>query len=66
MYMDNIQQFRYVDVDKAVRAAIAAGKTEVAYYVGGERNGRTLCINSKESGKNPTLMLIGYKDVVEP
>lgn len=66
MYMDNVQQFRYVDVDKAVRAAIAAGKTEVAYYVGGERNGRTLSINSKESGKNPTLMLIGYKEVVEP
>ncbi|QLK61479.1 hypothetical protein GE278_12175 [Enterobacteriaceae bacterium Kacie_13] len=26
IYMDDIQQFRYVDVDKAVRAALTAGK----------------------------------------
>ncbi|MFU2317709.1 CBM96 family carbohydrate-binding protein [Rahnella sp. PCH160] len=66
IYMDNVQQFRYVDVDKAVRAALAAGKTEVAYYIGGERNGRTITVNSRESGKTPTLMLIGYQKVVEP
>lgn len=66
IYMDNIQQFRYVDVDSAVRAAIAAGKTEVAYYIGGERNGRTITVNSKESGKTPVLMLTGYQKVIEP
>ncbi len=66
IYMDNVQQFRYVDVDKAVRAALAAGKTEVAYYIGGERNGRTITVDSKESGKTPTLMLVGYQKVVEP
>lgn len=66
IYMDNIQQFRYVDVDSAVRAAIAAGKTEVAYYIGGERNGRTITVNSKESGKTPALMLTGYQKVIEP
>jgi len=66
MYMDNAQQFRYVDVDKAVRAAIAAGKTEVSYYIGGERNGRTITVDSRESGKTPTLMLIGYQTVTEP
>lgn len=66
IYMDNVQQFRYVDVDKAVRAAIAAGKTEVSYYIGGERNGRTITVDSRESGKTPTLMLIGYQTVTEP
>ncbi len=66
IYMDNVQQFRYVDVDKAVCAAIKAGKTEVSYYIGGERNGRTITVDAKESGKTPTLMLIGYQNVVEP
>lgn len=66
MYMDNVQQFRYVDVDKAVRAALAAGKTEISYYIGGERHARTISVNSKESGKAPTLMLVGYQNVVEP
>ena len=64
--MDNVQQFRYVDVDKAVRAAIAAGQTEVAYYIGGERTGRTISVEAKESGKPPVLMLAGYQKVVEP
>jgi len=66
LYMDNVQQFRYVDVDKAVRAAIAAGQTEVAYYIGGERTGRTISVEAKESGKPPVLMLAGYQKVVEP
>ena len=66
LYMNNTQQFRYVDVDSAVRAALAAGKTEVAYYIGGERNGRTISVNSRESGKTPTMMLVGYQKVVEP
>ncbi|MES4612636.1 MAG: CBM96 family carbohydrate-binding protein [Ewingella sp.] len=66
MQLNNNQQFRYVTVDKPVRAALAAGKTEISYIVGGERQGRVISMSSKEGGKNATLMLVGYQEVKEP
>jgi hypothetical protein len=66
MELNNTQQFRSVNVDAPVRAALAAGKTEISYIVGGERQGRVISMSSKEGGKIATLMLVGYQEVKEP
>lgn len=66
MQLNGNQQFRYVTVDKTVLAALAAGKTEISYAVGGERKGRIISMSSKEGVRSASLMLIGYQAVKEP
>jgi hypothetical protein len=37
LYLNHSREYRMVDVDKAVRKALAAGKTEISWYIGGDR-----------------------------
>ncbi|CCJ76824.1 Putative periplasmic or exported protein [Cronobacter muytjensii 530] len=65
LYLDKQRVYRYVDVDKAVRAALAAGKTEIAWYIGGDRQGNNYSFNPAGSKENLLLMLVGYKTTPE-
>ncbi len=65
LYLDNARIYRYVDVDKAVRAALAAGKTEIAWYIGGDRQGGNYSFNPAGTKENLLLMLTGYENVPE-
>lgn len=37
LYLNHSREYRMVDVDKAVRKALAEGKTEISWYIGGDR-----------------------------
>jgi hypothetical protein len=39
LYLNSKREYRMVDVDKAVRKALAEGKTEISWYIGGDRQG---------------------------
>ncbi len=65
LYLDKQRVYRYVDVDSAVRAALAAGKTEIAWYIGGDRQGNNYSFNPAGSKENLLLMLVGYKTTPE-
>ncbi|MBW7982970.1 CBM96 family carbohydrate-binding protein [Enterobacillus tribolii] len=65
LYLDNTRKFHYLDVDKAVRKAIAAGKTEISWYIGGDRQGHTFRFNSAETKESMVLMLSSYVKVPE-
>jgi hypothetical protein len=54
-----------VDVDKAVRKALAAGKTEISWYIGGDRQGNHYQFNTASSKESLVLMLTGFKKTPE-
>ncbi|EPN1693345.1 DUF7594 domain-containing protein [Cronobacter malonaticus] len=65
MYTGKERDYRYVDVDKAVRAALAAGKTEIAWYIGGDRKNNNYTFNPAGTKENLLLMLSAYKTTPE-
>ncbi|EOI3442177.1 hypothetical protein ACVRUF_001718 [Cronobacter turicensis] len=46
--------------DKAVRAALAAGKTEIAWYIGGDHKNNNDTFNPAGTTENLLLMLPAY------
>lgn len=54
-----------VDVDKAVRKALAEGKTEISWYIGGDRQGNHYQFQPASSDESIMLMLSGFKHVSE-
>lgn len=54
-----------VDVDKAVRKALAEGKTEISWYIGGDRQGNRYHFDPAGSQQEPMLMLMGFKNTPE-
>lgn len=50
-----------VDVDKAVRKALAEGKTEISWYIGGDRQGNRYHFDPAGAQQEPMLMLMGFK-----
>lgn len=65
LYLNNKQEYRMVDVDKAVRKALAAGKTEISWYIGGDRQGNHYQFSPAASKEGLLLMLTGYKNTPE-
>lgn len=65
LYLDQVQQYRYVDVNDAVRQALAEGKTEISFYISGDGYGHTFRFSSSESKENMVLMLLGHVHVPE-
>ncbi|EOL8977651.1 DUF1996 domain-containing protein [Cronobacter turicensis] len=65
MYTGKARDYRYVDVDKAVRAALAAGKTEIAWYIGGDRKNNNYTFNPAGTKENLLLMISAYKTTPE-
>ncbi|MNF16767.1 hypothetical protein D3C80_2199370 [compost metagenome] len=63
--MNNNHQYRDITVDTAVRQALAEGKTEVAFYLGGDQNGGTYTFDSTETNHPPLLIVKGYKAATE-
>jgi hypothetical protein len=65
LYLDEVKQYRYVDVNDAVRQALAEGKSELSFYISGDGYGHTFRFNSSESKENMVLMLTGHVKVPE-
>ncbi|WP_225758382.1 DUF1996 domain-containing protein [Leclercia sp. Marseille-Q4284] len=65
LYLNNKREYRMVDVDKAVRKALAAGKTEISWYIGGDRQGNHYQFSPADSRESLMLMLSGYKHTPE-
>ncbi|WP_276640570.1 DUF7594 domain-containing protein [Siccibacter turicensis] len=65
MYTRTQRDYRYVDVDKAVRAARAAGKTEIAWYIGGDRKANNYTFNPAGTKEDLLLMVTAYKTTPE-
>lgn len=65
LYLNYSREYRYVDVDKAVRKALASGKTEISWYIGGDRQGNTYEFNPASSRESLILMLNGFQGVKE-
>ncbi|MDU1085890.1 MAG: hypothetical protein E7A34_16085, partial [Leclercia adecarboxylata] len=65
LYLNNKREYRMVDVDKAVRKALAAGKTEISWYIGGDRQGNHYQFSPADSKESLLLMLTGYKHTPE-
>ena len=63
--MNNNRQYRDAIVDTAVRQALAEGKMEVAFYLGGDQNGGTYTFDSTETNHPPLLIVKGYKAATE-
>ena len=54
-----------VDVDKAVRKALAEGKTEISWYIGGDRQGNHYQFEPASSPDGIMLMLTGFEHTPE-
>jgi hypothetical protein len=65
LYLNNAREYRMVDVDKAVRKALAAGKTEISWYIGGDRQGNHYQFSPASSKESLVLMLSGFKTTPE-
>jgi hypothetical protein len=63
--LNHSREYRMVDVDKAVRKALAAGKTEISWYIGGDRQGNHYQFNTASSKESLVLMLTGFKKTPE-
>lgn len=61
LYLDHSHEYRMVDVDKAVRKALAEGKTEISWYIGGDRQGNHYDFTPADSKQSLVLMLTGFK-----
>lgn len=44
LYLNHSREYRMVDVDKAVRKALAEGKTDISWYIGGDRQEITISL----------------------
>lgn len=65
LYIGKTREYRYVNVDKEVKKALAEGKTEIAWYLGGDNYDKSYRFNSSETKENLVLMLTSYQDVKE-
>ncbi|HFW5420916.1 TPA: DUF1996 domain-containing protein [Salmonella enterica subsp. enterica serovar Wandsworth] len=65
LYLDHSHEYRMVDVDKAVRKALAEGKTEISWYIGGDRQGNHYDLMPADSKQSLVLMLTGFKKTPE-
>lgn len=65
LYLNHVREYRMVDVDTAVRKALAAGKTEISWYIGGDRQGNHYQFNTAASKESLVLMLTGFKHTPE-
>lgn len=65
LYLDHSHEYRMVDVDKAVRKALAEGKTEISWYIGGDRQGNHYDFTPADSKQSLVLMLTGFKKTPE-
>jgi hypothetical protein len=65
LYLNNKREYRMVDVDKAVRKALAEGKTEISWYIGGDRQGNHYQFDPASAEQEPMLMLSGFKTTPE-
>ncbi|EAV3688289.1 DUF1996 domain-containing protein [Salmonella enterica] len=65
LYLNYSHEYRMVDVDKAVRKALAEGKTEVSWYIGGDRQGNHYDFTPANSKQSLVLMLTGFKKTPE-
>lgn len=63
LYLNDSREYRMVDVDKAVRKALAEGKTEISWYIGGDRQGNHYEFTPASSRESLLLMLTGFKSV---
>ena len=65
LYLNHSREYRMVDVDKAVRKALAEGKTEISWYIGGDRQGNHYQFEPASSAQSLVLMLTGFKKTPE-
>ncbi|EHE5479732.1 DUF1996 domain-containing protein [Salmonella enterica subsp. enterica serovar Brandenburg] len=67
LYLNHSHEYRMVDVDKAVRKALAEGKTEISWYIGGDRQGNHYDFTPADSKQSLVLMLMltGFKKTPE-
>jgi Domain of unknown function (DUF1996) len=65
LYLNHSREYRMVDVDKAVRKALAEGKTEISWYIGGDRQGNHYQFEPAGSEQSLVLMLSGFKTTPE-
>ncbi|EAO7650014.1 DUF1996 domain-containing protein [Salmonella enterica] len=65
LYLNHSHEYRMVDVDKAVRKALAEGKTEISWYIGGDRQGNHYDFTPANSKQSLVLMLTGFKKTPE-
>ena len=65
LYLNSKREYRMVDVEKAVRKALAEGKTEISWYIGGDRQGNRYHFDPAGSQQEPMLMLMGFKNTPE-
>lgn len=65
LYLNHKREYRMVDVDKAVRKALAQGKTEISWYIGGDRQGNHYQFEPASSPESLILMLSGFQKTPE-
>lgn len=65
LYLNSTREYRMVDVDKAVRKALAKGEKEISWYIGGDRQGNHYQFEPSSSHENLILMLTGFKTTPE-
>ncbi|MDR9889950.1 DUF1996 domain-containing protein [Pseudenterobacter timonensis] len=65
LYLNHAREYRMVDVDKAVRKALAEGKTEISWYIGGDRQGNHYQFEPAGSKEGLVLMLSGFTKTPE-
>lgn len=65
LYLNASREYRMVDIDKAVRKALAEGKTEISWYIGGDRQGNHYQFDAAAAQKQSILMLVGFKSTPE-
>lgn len=65
LYLNHSREYRMVNVDKAVRKALAEGKTEISWYIGGDRQGNHYQFEPASSLESLVLMLTGFKKTPE-
>lgn len=59
LYLNNVQQYRTVDVTKAVQTAINAGQSEISFCMrDGTNNNDAFTFSSKEGANKPVLYLV--------
>ncbi|WP_049850530.1 DUF1996 domain-containing protein [Trabulsiella odontotermitis] len=65
LYIGKTLEYRYVNVDNEVKKALAEGKTEISWYLGGDNYDKSYRFNSRETKENLVLMLTRYQEVKE-
>lgn len=65
LYLNASHEYRFVDVDKVVRKALSEGKSEISWYIGGDRQGNHYDFAPANSSQSLVLMLTGFKTTPE-